>query len=371
MRKGKRKLASLLCAALALPGMEFGGAAQAQPQNEGVIARIKYQDYREYQNGGTHRMHIMAPSVMLSGPLSERTEFEFSSTVDVMSGASPFYHNTLTGASELGVSDKRRAVDLKVTHYFERFSIGVGGAISTEDDYFSRSPLVEARVWTPDKLTTLAAGFSFSNDRISSTNNPDLDERRRTNNMFLGVTQVLDQNSVLQSNLALSRSHGYLSDPYKPADRRPEQRNMFAWLTRYNRFFPASEGALHFDYRYTRDNWSLQSHMVEVAWFQPLGEHWLLRPGLRYYSQSSADFYANEFPPSDFEADYSADQRLGNFGSISPSVKLVREFGSGVSVDLKFEYMLQRPNLKLGSAHDSQIDPFHAAVISLGLVKRF
>lgn len=370
-RRGKRRLAALMCAALALPNLALSTSANAQQISDGVTARIKYQDYRDYQNGDEHRMHIMSPSAMLSGLFSERTEFELSSTVDVMSGASPFYHNTLTGASDLGVRDKRRAGDFKVTHYFDRFSVGLGAAVSSEDDYFSRAPVVETRIWTPDKLTTFAAGFSFSNDRILSTNNVDLSERRRTNNFFLGVTQIIDENSIVQSNVAMSRAHGYLSDPYKTADRRPSERNVFAWLSRYNRFFPTSEGSLHFDYRYTRDNWSLQSHLVEVAWYQPLGEAWLLRPSIRYYSQSAASFYANEFPPSDFEANYSADQRLGNFGSISPSVKLVRELGSGLSVDVRLEYLMQRPNFKLGSAHDSSIDPFHAAVITLGLVKRF
>ncbi len=65
-----------------------------------------------------------------------------------MSGASPQFHDSLSGASGIGVHDYRAAGDGKLTKYFDRWAVGVGGAYSHERDYISRSVAVDVRTWT-------------------------------------------------------------------------------------------------------------------------------------------------------------------------------------------------------------------------------
>ncbi|MCX7056623.1 MAG: DUF3570 domain-containing protein, partial [Proteobacteria bacterium] len=44
-------------------------------------------------------------------------------------------------------------------------------------------------------------------------------------------------------------------------------------------------------YRYSRDDWGIHSHTLSIEWVQPIGHGWTVTPGLRYYTQSAADFY--------------------------------------------------------------------------------
>ena len=103
------------------------------------------------------------------------------------------------------------------------------------------------------------------------------DERRRAQHetqlpldFLVGVTQALIADAIVQSNLTYSRGHGYYSDPYKPLDTRPDERRIFAWLTRYNQYFPEAERRRCSSATATSTIRSAHSNMVEAAWVQAL-----------------------------------------------------------------------------------------------------
>lgn len=370
-RARSKGLAALMSAALAIPGLGLPRAGSAETPPDQPIVRFRYANYRDYQEGRERRMRVHAPMLSLETPLGDRNYIETSFTYDSMSGASPYYLSTLTGASEVGIRDTRRAGDLKFTRVFERFSVGVGGRVSDEDDYLSRGFVTDARVWTPDKNTTFALGFASDNDDISSTLQSDFNDDRRTQSYFFGVTQIINPVSLVQSNIGYTHARGYQSDPYKTLDNRPRSRGMWAWLTRYNLFFRELESSLHADYRFFIDTWGIKSHMLEVAWYQPVGTAWMIRPHVRYYSQSGAEFFEGDFPPLNSERFYSADHRMGDFGSLGAGVKLIRDLGKGFSADISFESFLQKPSFKLGGSSVSEIEDFYAAFFSLGVAKKF
>jgi hypothetical protein len=362
---------ALLSAALALPGLGLANDAAAQTPPEAPTVRIRYSNYQEYQAGKENRMKIHAPMAMLDTPIGENNRLEATYVFDGMSGASPYYLDSLSGASGTGIHDTRRAGDMKFTHYFKHFSVGLGGRVSDEEDYLSRGGLVDARVWTPDKNTTFSLGFSFDSDDISSTQSPDFGDDRRSQGYLFGITQILTPNSALQSNLTFSHGRGYHSDPYKPFDNRPRSREGWSWLSRYILYFPEMESSLHADYRFFIDSWGIKSHMLEVAWYQPFGTAWMFRPSVRYYTQSAAQFFQDSYPPQEFGDLYSADQRMGDFGSIGAGLKLIRELGRGFSADIAFEAFLQKPELKLGGDGYDNIKDFYAGFLSVGLSKKF
>lgn len=369
--RSRRNLKALLSAALAIPGLGLEKHVAAQSPPEAPIVRIRYADYRERQSGKEDRMDVYTPMVSLETPLGENDELQASYTYDSMSGASPYYLDVLSGASGSKIRDNRNAGDAKFTHYFEQFSLGIGGQVSDEDDYFSRGGLVDARIWTPDKNTTFSLGFSYDSDDISSSNDPTFGAHRSTQGYFVGVTQNLTPNSALQSNLGYTNARGYQSDPYKSYDNRPRSRGAWSWLSRYVLFFPEWESALHVDYRFFIDTWGIKSHTLELAWYQPLGSAWMFRPSVRYYSQDSAQFYTGSYPPPDLESNYSADQRLGAFGSFAAGVKLIRDLGKGFSADISFEAMLQKLDLRLGGRSEPELKDFYAGFLSVGVTKKF
>lgn len=131
-------LKALMSAALALPGLAL--EAKAQTISDSPEFRFEYGHYRERQsvdiNGRTKRIRINAPQIWFKAPLLNKTEVEAILVLDSVSGASPIYLSTLSGASAKGVSDIRRAGDIKFTQYFDSFSLGLAGSVSNEDDYF-------------------------------------------------------------------------------------------------------------------------------------------------------------------------------------------------------------------------------------------
>jgi hypothetical protein len=316
-------------------------------------------------------MRVSAPSVWLRAPLEKGTEVEGSFVIDSMSGASPLYHSTLSGASGKGVDDIRRAGDVTLTHFFERLSVGITGATSDEDDYESLGGGVKSSVWSADKNTVFDFQIGGHYDEITSSDSPLFKDHKRAWDYSVGVSQILSPESELQANFTYSSADGYLSDPYKALDLRPRSREQWAILLRYIQSIPEWKSALHTDYRYYWDTWDITSHMVEASLYHPLSESWIIVPILRFYSQSAASFFHSEYPPLDFDSLYTADQRMAAFGAITTGVKLIKDFGEGWSTDVRFDFIQQHHSWKLGRGGSSVIEPLYGYFIIFGLNKRF
>lgn len=362
---------ALFAAALALPGLVPASSCAQSAPDQGIVA-AKYLDYRDWQPGA-RRIDVTSPSFYVLQPLSDSLTIEASIVHDAISGASPLYHNTLSGASGVGVHDYRKAGDIKVTTYVDRWAIGVGAAASTEHDYLSRAASLDVRYSTDDRNRTYAFGIGGASDRIDSENGVAVGEKRHTVDFLVGVTQALSVNAIVQSNLTYSRGHGYYSDPYKTVDTRPDARRVFAWLTRLNQYVPAYDAALKLSYRYLHDSFGVDSHALEAAWRQPLPAGFALTPSIRYYTQSAADFYHD--PPLGegftFGAPYTADTRLSAFGALTPALRIDKLFTGGWSIDVSFAFYRQRSAWRLGGNGSPGLEPFSARWIEAGVTKTF
>ena len=139
---------------------------------------------------------------------------------------------------------------------------------------------------------------------------------------------------------------------------------------------------MHFDYNFAHDNWSINAHTFEADWVQPLGAGWTLTPRIRYYSQSTADFYmpyfitvATGFDPVTGEPIYtkappefySSDQRLSGFGALSGGLTLEKRLGKGVSVETGFEYYTHHGSLKIGGGGEQDFADFDYWVANAAL----
>ncbi len=376
LQDGRSTARLLLAAALSIPGISaipnLMAPTAARSESSENEFRFSFFNYREWQAGNDQRMHVNAPMVYVKSMVDSSTQVDGSFVLDSVSGASPLYHDTLSGASGKGIEDQRTAANINVTETFDSFSLRLGGSLSNEDDYDSNGASIEGRFWGPSRNTILNIGLSAARDKITSSNDPTLDEDKSTTGLGLGVTQILDENSIGQSNITFSASHGYQSDSYKSFDLRPESREGMAWLTRYIRYFASADGSLHADYRYFQDNWGVRAHTLETRWYQPLGSSpWTLIPRIRYYSQCKADFYSNDFPPTEDSQSYTADQRLSGFGSILFGLKLEREIQKDMGASLSFDYMQQRGLFKIDGPGSPGLDPFSAGILSLGFFVKF
>ncbi len=368
----KSVAAKLMALAIAMPGVLAPVVAHAESAPEQATISLKYLDYKDKQTSGS-RMHVTSPSVVLIAPVADVWAVEAGVVLDSMTGASPRYHNALSGASGEGVKDYRKAADLKITRYFGRTTLGLSGSVSTENDYFSRGLAADARFSSEDNNTTFAFGMGGASDRINSTNNVALGETKRTVEWLAGVTQVLSSTQLVQSNLTYSRGRGYFSDPYKVFDTRPDRRNSVAWLTRYNQYFGNLGGALNSSYRYYNDSFGVKSHTVEFVWRQPFAESWTISPALRYTTQSAANFYFDPpFPKGFVEGGfYSADTRLSAFGSFMVGLRVDKSFGDGWSANTKVEFTQQKSGWRLGGGGSPGLETFSSTAVIVGIAKAF
>jgi hypothetical protein len=143
---------------------------------------------------------------------------------------------------------------------------------------------------------------------------------------------------------------GFLTDPYKYHDRRPDERKEWTAGAGYRYFFEEQNAALHVDYRYFNDDWDVQSQTIDVAWHQNLPEGFKITPFLRYYTQHEAEFFYNIADPNyEYFAD---DYRLSAFGAISGGLRLRRDFGNW-SVNMDAERYKTDESWGLYSADES------------------
>lgn len=367
---GDRSIA-LVAAALALPGiLPMHATAQSVP-DQGVVA-LRYFDYRDWQPGAS-RMSVRSPSLYALVPLSETLAVEGSFVHDTMSGASPLFYNTLSGASGLGVTDYRTAGDVKLTKYVNGDAFALGMAYSDERDYESHAASVEWRTWSNDRNRTYAFAVGTARDRIDSVNDVAVGKRRETYEYLFGITQVLRADAIVESSFTWSDGRGYYSDPYKLLDVRPDRRQIFTWLTRYNQYLPDVDATIRIAYRYLHDSFGGRSQMVEAAWVQSLPAGFTLTPTLRYLTQGAADFYRDPPFPEHFVpgAPNTADTRLSAFGAITAGVRLAKSFAGGVSVDVAVNLYRQRSGWRAGGGGSPGIEEFSARWIEVGLEKRF
>jgi hypothetical protein len=367
---------AIIAAALALPGVT--AHAESAPEN-GVVA-LQYLGYQDSQPG-LDRISVRAPSIYVLAPLSPQWAIDGSLVSDSVSGATPTYHTAISGATAR-MSDERVAGTVQVTRYFERSNVSVGLATSHEHDYDSNAGSINVNFSSDDNNRTWNLGIGYASDKIGSTNDPTLDETRRTAELLVGVTQAWTANDLLQLNLTLASGKGFFSDPYKQVDNRPRQRDQTIVLARWNHYSEDTGGALRSAYRYYHDSFGINAHTLGVEWVQPAGR-FVVTPSLRYYSQSAASFYFDPIYDPDVGAPYppgyftnppqysSADQRLAAFGAATFGLQVAYNLSANWLVSAKGAYYEQRTAWRMGGSGSIGLDPFRATWFQVGLETRF
>lgn len=366
--------ASILSAALMLPGVQ--AHAEAPPTN-GVIS-VGYLDYQDSQSG-LDRIKVHAPSISIMAPLAGVWSISGNLVKDDVSGASPRYHTAVSGASRM--NDDRKAGDVALTRYLERGSVTVGAAYSTEHDYVSRALSLQGSYESEDRNRTWTAGIGHSDDKIDPVNRIVTNERKRTTNVLLGVTQVLTANDVAQLTLGYDNGSGYFSDPYKAFDNRPRSRSETTLLARWNHHIAATDGTTRLTYRYYRDSFGVRGHTLGAEYVQPLSDGWTLTPEVRLYTQSAASFYYDPvydsklgapFPPGYNGTGYmSADQRLSGFGAVTLGLKASKQIDKLWSVDAKVSAYQQRGSWRLFHQGSPGLDALRAQTVQIAINRQW
>lgn len=411
--KQRVSLNALTTAALALLN-----AAPVQA-GEAEYADLNSQFSRYEESGGRMNIDIYQASALL--PFTDRLRFKVNGVKDIITGASPVAnlpklngkpYQLLSGAS---IKDERDSVDGTLSYKHDNGTVSLGGGRSSENDYESNFVNIDSRFDFNQKMTTLETGYGFSSDTVwaidhcpphclstntntetsglstdglssdagntsnkqSTYKRPDVGGDKVTHQGVLGITQIIDKNSLLQANVTYTYSGGYLSDPYKAVyapwatepypiyggtfvhDTRPSSRNQVALFTRYIRHFAAlNAAALHLDYRYYADTWGVDAHTVNATWIQPIWNDWKISPSVRYYTQGAADFYQPYFTQQRADGYYSSDYRLAQFGAIGGGVQISKDFFERLNVGFGIDFYQRKKNYGFSGGAGSSIDDF-------------
>ena len=281
--------------------------------------------------------------------------------------------------------------------YLGPATLALSGGFSNEPDFMSTFGSTNFSLELNNKLTTLSAGYSLTGNEITRSGGGGsghhsgfsdvLEEKSTFNKFYWGMSQVLSKNTLLQVNAGFTAQRGYLSNPYKYVyirgeitaeeyydlddvgaddgdwakytdlevvgidvfrEVRPRDRDQWFFATQMNQHIPALDASVHFNYRYYKDSWKIRSHTFELDWYQSLPFGMTVTPSVRYYSQSSAEFFAPYFLAPRADGHYSSDYRLSDYGKLSSGLSVSKQFSKGVRLDAGFEYYIHKGSLKMG-----------------------
>jgi hypothetical protein len=384
-KKTNNNLPALMAAALALPGM---GAYAGDPnvRVDSVGYSYNHATYTESDN----RMAVKTDQLSLTIPIADRYEIKFNAINDVTTGASPSINLPINGKtvikvdSAASIRDNRRVFDVSANYYGDAHFAGINIGHSVENDYISNFISGNYRRFFNDKATTLDLGVAVANDSswevfypLNFFSQHVESAPRRKNDLLVGISQIMDANTVLQFSLGYSYSYGALNEHYRAVlllpqyvgleDARPDNRTQWTALMRYSHYLAGTQSALHLDYRYAQDSWGADSHTLDGKWRFDVGDGWSLSPGLRYYTQKNAFFYQTLYFAKPADGYASADYRLAGFGAISPKLEVIKEMKNGVSIRASYENYMRRKSYMTGDARGDAIDDYNAKTLSVSI----
>jgi len=279
--------------------------------------------YHYYDGGG---VTVRGPALLVRKSVADTVSLSGRYYVDTISSASI---DVVTTASPY--KDKREEFGVGIDYLHGNSLLGVTLSSSNENDYLADSFGLNVSHDLPGGLTTINLGYSQGHDIVRRVDT-SFEEDINRYNFRLGMTQVLTRSLLLGVNYEGIAEDGYLSNPYRSArilgaslpERYPGTRDSQAVAVRAVQAFSSGSrpviSSLRAEYRYFQDNWGIRSNTLAFALQRYFGDRVLGEARYRYYQQSAASFYSDNFTT---EMVYMArDKELSTFSSHSLGYKV-------------------------------------------------
>lgn len=323
----------------------------------------KYQSYREADG----RITVETSGAVVEQDLGTEMHLKLEGILDSITGATPSGVPAPAGSDQVDLSElhpeRRKAWNADFSRQFPRVNLSLGVGNSRESDYVSNGWSVNTLTDFNQKNTTLLVGLAGTDDKIKVFFQPRR-AHKHSNDLIVGVTQLIDPLTSVSLNVTWGRADGYLGDPYRVVQKdvelfpgvvlpltfgenRPQRREKLIGLVGLNRSFQELHGAIDATYRFYRDTFGTRANTLDLAWFQHVGDKVILRPGVRFYSQSAARFYyynlnkttlnlVSGVPPI-LGPYYSSDYRLSEFQSFNYGLKVIWKATDRLDLDAALE----------------------------------
>jgi hypothetical protein len=300
--------------------------------------------YHSYDGGG---VTVTGPALLVRTNIGESVSLSGRYYVDTISSASI---DVITTASPY--TDERTEYGFGVDYLYGSSLMSASFSNSKENDYLADTINLNVAHDLFGGLTTLNLGFGQGHDvvqRVDTTFEDVIDRY----SFRLGVTQVVTRSLLLGASFEDVAEEGFLSNPYRSArllgaslpERYPRTRDSQALSLRAIQGFGGAGrplgSSVRVEYRYFQDTWGIKANTVGLAMQRYFGDRFIGEARYRYYQQSAASFYSDDFQT---EMTYMArDKELSTFQSHSLGAKLTWTFFNRPSVrsslSLAYDYM--------------------------------
>lgn len=348
---------------LCLSGLLMALVAAWTPREARADGEAVYK-YEDYQEAGD-RIDVHEQSASLAQDLGQGWNLKLEGTIDAIAGASPTGQPAAAPGGQVplaNLTERRKEWSGDLSEQFSQGSIQAGFADSRESDYVSAGWSLNGHIDTNQKNTEWLVGLAGTSDRVEVFYEPAY-LPKRTAQGVAGVTQILDPLTYVSFNLTWGRDAGYLGEQHKlvtktiqvvpgvffPEDfgeNRPDEQNHGTALLTLDRAFPRLGGSIEASYRYYRDTFGIDGQTAELSWYQHLAPGLILRPYLRFYDQTAANFYYYDLDetsivpvrlPTGAGPHYSSDYRVSALDSASVGLKAAWNLGERVEIDAALE----------------------------------
>lgn len=290
------------------------------------------------------------------GSSSTVTSASGHSTIITIPGSGTVASQYSTPAGQLPLAqfhDHRYALNLGYTQQITPgFAATIGGGYSRELDFTALTGVAGVSRTFNQNRTTASLSLDLEHDisrprfgtpdplSVMSGEIKGSDATRNNADLVFGVSQVLTRRWLTQLNLSTGYGSGNMSDPYRiisvvdGATGAPQQylyesrpgsrrRTSLYWGNKI------ALGPTYADLsaRAYSDSWGIRSFTVEASDRIGLSPRFYVEPGVRYYHQSAADFYAPYLiSGAALPAFASSDSRLDAFTATTESVRVGYRF---------------------------------------------
>jgi len=298
--------------------------------------------YHRYDGGG---IKIDGPSVLVRKSLGDKFSVSANYYVDMVSSASVDVELT---ASPYDEERTQKSFSMDFLHGKSTYSAGV--IDSKESDYAADTTFFSISQDMFGDLTTVSMSYKRGWDQVSKNLKlPDGSKERDPifgvrgtdrRGYSVGLSQILTRNMILGLNYEVQTDEGFLNNPYRqvrfldPLDPKgwnnqfevyPRTHTSNAVSARLKYFLPY-RAALDGQYRFYTDTWGVAAHTVDLGYTHPARKRWIFDGRLRYYTQTSADFYQDLFPRTNFANFIARDKELATYQGLTIGVGAEYQF---------------------------------------------
>jgi hypothetical protein len=419
----------MLAASLAAATCSLLGTATGQTRAQEEPPRWSFDTALLYYGEEHGRVRDVSGALIVKRSFRNARRLSLHLSVDTLTGASPSgavpastpqtftspsgKDSYITPSSEIPLDPTFLDTRISLGADFEHGSgrrgrLSYGLSVSNEYDYLHTGAHATFSRDLNRRNTTLDVGLGYANDSIDpvggaplplaamlpqgQTGNKLGSDSKTVADFLVGVTRLFGPRTLGQVNYSLSRSSGYLNDPYKvisvvdpvtgdpvPAsgglnlvlfESRPSTRTQHALFARVKRHVRADDVA-DASYRFATDDWGVQSHTLDLRYRWTFDDFYL-QPHVRYYLQSAADFSVPYLLGNSALPDHaSADFRLGEMDAFTLGLKYGLPSGNGREWSARVEYYVQSgrapPSAAFGSLSQFELVPsLDALIVQVG-----